>query len=315
MKIEKNKIVFGSVLAIVVIFIISYSMMVMGDDESETENLKQPLVPELEQEQEDYSSKLKAIDDLKEVRETNAPSIYDEKLIDTLGFYDPYLPEKNKQRIIDSIYAAGRINYTEGTYRTAKTVRNPNPLPMKKSKDTLSKNTEENEIKGLEIGLEHELFFASNPKVNDIQVHLDTDPEVFVTVDGTQVVKSNYRLRMRLTNDAVINGQLIPKNTPVFGFVTFQPNRTLISIENINHKPVTFNAYDLQDGSEGIYIENSFKADASREVLDDIVQDVNVAGLPQVGGIKQVFRRNNRNVKVTIVNNYQLILKPQRGLN
>ena len=74
-----------------------------------------------------------------------------------------------------------------------------------------------------------------------------------------------------------------------------QPNRTMISIENITHKRMTFNAYDLQDGSEGIYIENSFKADASREVLDDIVQDVNVAGLPQVGGIKQVFRRNNRN--------------------
>ena len=74
---------------------------------------------------------------------------------------------------------------------------------------------------------------------------------------------------------------------------------------------MTFNAYDLQDGSEGIYIENSFKADASREVLDDVVQDINVAGLPQVGGIKQVFRRNNRNVKVTIINNDHLILKPQ----
>jgi hypothetical protein len=311
MKLEKNKIVFGSVLAIVIIFIISYTMLVMSGDESETENLRQPLVPELEQEQEDYSSKLEAIDDLKEVRETNAPSIYDEKLIDTLGFYDPDLPEKEKQRIIDSIYKAGRINYTSRTYRNPKTIKNSNPLPMKKSKDTMNINSKEKEIVSKEIGLEHELFFASDPKINDIQVHLDTDPEIFVKVDGTQVVKSNYRLRMRLTKDAVINGQIIPRNTPVFGFVTFQPNRTMISIENINHKAVSFTAYDLQDGSKGIYIENSFKADATREVLDDIVQDVNIAGVPQVGGIKQVFRRNNRNVKVTIVNNYQLILKPQ----
>ena len=199
MKLEKNKIVFGSVLAIVVIFIISYSMMVMGGDESESENLKQPLVPELEQEQKDYSSKLEAIDALKEIRETNAPSIYDEKLIDTLGFYDPYLPEKNKQRIIDSIYKAGRINYSTQTYRTPKTIENPNPLLMKTSKDSLPTKKTNSKIESQEIGLEHELFFASDPKINDIQVNLDTDPEVFVAVDGTQVVKSNYRLRMRLT--------------------------------------------------------------------------------------------------------------------
>ena len=312
MKLEKNKIVFGSILVIVVVFIISYSMLVMGDDESETENLRQPLVPELEQEQEDYSSKLEAINALKEVRETNAPSIYDEKLIDTLGFYDQELLEKKKQRIIDSIYKAGRINYTSRTYRNPKTIKNSNPLPMKKSKDTMNINSKEKEIVSKEIGLEHELFFASDPIINDIQLSLDTDPEIFVMVDGTQVVKSNYRLRMRLTKDAVIHGQIIPKNTPVFGFVTFQPNRTMIAIDNINHSAVRLRAYDVQDGGEGIYIENSFKADATREVLDDIVQDINIAGVPQVGGIKQVFRRNNRNIKVTIVDNYQLILKASK---
>ncbi len=310
MKIEKNKIVFGSVLAIVVIFIISYSMLVMGNDDSETENLKQPLIPELEQEQEDYTSKLDALNDLKEVRETNAPSIYDEKLIDSLGFYDPDLPEKEKERIIDSIYTAGRINYTKQTYRV--TNSSPNSTPMKTSKDTTLASSEENKIEPKEIGLEHQLFFSSDPKINEINVQLDTDPSIYVSVDGTQVVRSNHRLRMRLTKDALINGQIIPKNTPIFGFVTFQPNRTQVRIENINHHPIKLNAYDLQDGSEGFYIENSFRADATREVLDDIVQDVNIAGVPQVSGIQNVFRRNNRNVKVTIVNNYQLILKPKQ---
>ncbi len=315
MRIEKNKIVFGSILAIVVIFIISYSMLVMGNDDSETENLKQPLVPELEQEQEDYTSKLDALNDLKEVRETNAPSIYDEKLIDSLGFYDPDLQEKEKKRIIDSIYTAGRINYTEQNYRATKTNSSSNSKTMKKSKDTIRVTSKESKIEGKEIGLEHQLFFSSHPKINELNVQLDTDPRIYVSVDGTQVVKSNYRLRMRLTKDALINGQVIPKNTPIFGFITFQPNRTEVRIENINHQPIQLNAYDLRDGSEGIYIENSFRADATREVLDDIAQDVNIAGVPQVSGIQNVFRRNNRNVKVTIVNNYQLILKPQRGLN
>jgi hypothetical protein len=58
-------------------------------------------------------------------------------------------------------------------------------------------------------------------------------------------------------------------------------------------------------------VENSFRADAKREVVEDIVNDINISGVPQVSGVRQLFQRSNRNVKVTIVNNYKLILKPQ----
>ena len=51
MKVEKNKIVFRAVLAIVFIFLISYSVMVMGDDENENDNLEQTLIPDLEENQ------------------------------------------------------------------------------------------------------------------------------------------------------------------------------------------------------------------------------------------------------------------------
>ena len=97
MKIEKNKIVFIAVLAIVFIFLISYSVMIMGDDDNENDNLEQTLIPDLEENQKEYDSKLDALNDLKEVRENNAPSIYDEKLIDSLGYYDPDLPEREKE--------------------------------------------------------------------------------------------------------------------------------------------------------------------------------------------------------------------------
>ena len=121
MKVEKNKIVFAAVLAVLFIFLISYSILIMGDDESENKNLEQTLIPELEQNQKEYDSKLDAINDLKEVRETNAPSIYDEKLIDSLGFYDENLPEREKERIVDSIYATGRIKYSQRNYLASST--------------------------------------------------------------------------------------------------------------------------------------------------------------------------------------------------
>ena len=49
----------------------------------------------------------------------------------------------------------------------------------------------------------------------------------------------------------------------------------------------------------------------TREVLDDVIGDINIPSVPQVGGLTQVFRRSNRRVKVTVLNNYRLILKPK----
>ncbi len=308
MKIEKNKIVFISVLAIVFIFLISYSVMVMGNDENENNNLEQTLVPDLEENQKEYDSKLDALNDLKEVRENNAPSIYDEKLIDSMGYYDPDLPEREKKRIVDSIYDAGKIQYSEKKFANfgKKKVEKQQPVEIDSAEIK-----REIKIQAKELGMEHQLFFASAPKPNEFSIIGNTDATIYVVVDGDQIVMANTRLRMRLTKVATINGKLMPKNTPIFGFISFQPNRALIAIENIKHHPTKLKAFDLQDGSEGIYVENNFRAEATTEVLDDVIGDINIPTVPQVGGITKVLRRSNRNVKVTILNNYKLILKPK----
>ena len=306
MKIEKNKIVFAAVILCVMLFIGSYSAMMLGnDDEPIIENNQIP-VPELEEDQKAYNSKLEALDDLKEVRQSNAPSIYDERLLDSTGVYDPDLLEKEKMRIVDSIYNTGRINYSDRSFRKPKV-----NIRSKITKiDTVSRIQEkEIQIVSKELGLEHRLFFASNPLENENLISLDTDPFIYARVDGAQTVRKNYRLQMRLTKDAIINGISFPKNMPIYGFVSFKPNRTIIEIENINHKPVKLNAFDLQDGSKGIYIENSFRAEARQEVVGDMVDDINIVGVPQVSGIKRIFQRNNRTIKVTVTDNYQLILK------
>ena len=308
MKVEKNKIVFAAVLAVIFIFLISYSMMVMGEDESDNENLEQTLIPDLDENQKEYDSKLDAINDLKEVRENNPPSIYDEKLIDSLGFYDPDLPEREKERIVDSIYNAGKIQYSEQKYQN---------LGQKKVAKNNTQQVDSAEIKreqkieAKELGLEHQLFFVASPKPNEISIIGNTDETIYVVVDGDQVVKANTRLRMRLTKSATINGKRMQKNTPVFGFISFQPNRALIEIENIKHHPTKLKAFDLLDGSEGIYVQNNFRAEATTEVLDDVIGDINIPTVPQVGGLTQVFRRSNRKIKVTVLNNYRLILKPK----
>jgi len=209
---------------------------------------------------------------------------------------------------VDSIYSQGRINYSENAYRN-ETPKVPFKVIEPKTDSVRLELVPT--ITTKEIELEHQLFFASDPKEN-MQKPLKTDFFIPVVVDGTQTVKTHYRLRMRVMKDAILNNVRIPRNTLIYGFVSFQPNRTIIEIENINHQSVKLKAFDLQDGSEGIYVENSFRADATREVVDDVIQDINITGVPQIGGVKKIFQRNNRNIKVTVLNNYQLVLKPKQ---
>jgi len=91
--------------------------LTFGGDKDEQDELLQPLVPTLETVKDDYTSRLDAVDDLKEVRETNAPSIYDEKYLDSTGVYDPDFMEKEKIRLVDSIYTNSQIDYSTGTYK------------------------------------------------------------------------------------------------------------------------------------------------------------------------------------------------------
>uniref|UniRef100_UPI004047BE53 conjugative transposon protein TraM n=1 Tax=Mariniflexile sp. TaxID=1979402 RepID=UPI004047BE53 len=291
---------------IIILFIGIYATIVLGDDDSPTIENNQIPVPKLEDGQKEYDSKLDALNDLKEVRQTNAPSIYDERLLDSTGVYDPDLLEKEKRRIVDSIYQNGRIDYSDSQrYQNY-------PLVTSKSIETPKMDSVIPETKPLiaikELGLEHQQFFSSNPIINQ-ENDTKTDALIYVSVNGNQVVKTFSRLELRLLRPAVINGNALPRNTNLYGFISFKPNRTMIHITNINHQEVSLKAFDLQDGNEGIYVENSFRAEATQEVLGDMVDDVNIAGMPQVSGIKKIFQRNNRHVKVTITDNYKLILK------
>tara|TARA_R110002049_G_scaffold309137_2_gene517486 strand:+ start:6357 stop:7292 length:936 start_codon:yes stop_codon:yes gene_type:complete len=311
MKLEKNKIAFAVVILGIIIFMAIYAMTAFGGDESPTIENNQIPVPKLEDGQKEYDSKLDALNDLKEVRQTNAPSIYDERLLDSTGLYDPDLLEKEKIRIVDSIYQNGRIDYSDSQRYLDYPLVKPDTIEtsIKPKIDSVV-----HEIKPLiamkELGLEHQLFFSSNP-IRDKENDTKTDPLIYVSVNGNQVVKTFSRLELRLIKPAVINGNALPRNTNLYGFISFKPNRTLIHITNINHQEVSLKAFDLQDGNEGIYVENSFRAEATQEVLGDMVDDVNIAGVPQVSGVKRIFQRNNRNVKVTITDNYRLILKSQ----
>ena len=308
MKLDKKKIVFGIVIALVLVFMVVYSILFLTDGGDSREQLDQPLVPALETTQKEYTSKLEALDDLKEVKTTDAPSMYDEKYLDTTGVYDPNLIDAEKAKIVDSIYRLGRIDYTQVSYRKS-LVENKGKVhvPKKKGNQENVPEPKAGTKRTLpEMALEQQLFFASDPRPD---VDDRNDMVISAVVDRTQTVRAHDRLEVRLLEEMVIHGKVVPEGTIVFGIVGFQPNRMVLDIGNIDHIPLKLRAYDYRDGLEGLYIQNSLRAELSKEVVDDVVGDINVPGVPQVRGLKNIFQRSNRQVRATVNRNYKILLK------
>src|SRR5690606_28014098 len=138
------------------------------------------------------------------------------------GYYDPQLSEKEKQRMIDSVFELGKTRYEQFTAFNRQNEHTPVKDTVSVQANTEAIKDKELSISTKEMSMQHQLFFASSPGPNtDFQVGI-TDKEIQVVVDGTQVVKTNYRLRMLLAENTMINGIEVPKNTPVFGFISFK---------------------------------------------------------------------------------------------
>ncbi|QLE02009.1 conjugative transposon protein TraM [Galbibacter sp. BG1] len=306
---DKKKLVFMAMVLCTLLFIGAYGLLYFGDSKEPQLGPERLLVPKVEGEPDSYGSRLEAVEALEEEQQTEAPSPYQNRYIDSLGYYDPQLMDKKKKRMIDSVYELGVKRYERlqevRSYDTDVVKNETIVAPVDTIKVDEKNSLEINLVSVEELGLAHELFFASNPIVGKE----GSENGIVLEVDGTQTVKAKERLQMRLKRDVQVHGQNFKKDTRVYGTVTFQPNRVLLKIEYINHDPIGLEAYDFQDGLKGIYIRNSFRSDAKREVLGDMIEDVNIAGVPQINGLKRIFQRSNRNVRVTVHDGYRLLLK------
>jgi len=305
MKPQKNKIVFVLVLIGVVLFIVAYSIFTFGKDKKTELRPDRIPMPDLEENQKVYGSKMEALDAIEEERETTAPQLYPDHMVDDKGYFNPDYMEYEKHRIIDSVYSTGNLAPHRDRVQTLKETppSEPETEPIQ-IEEPLSANP----MTASELALEQQLFFASHPKIPESE----TTKGILVEVDGKQVLRKNSRIRLRLVEPTMINGHNFPKYTTLFGTVRFRPNRTILNITQIAHVPLQWEAFDLQDGLAGLYLENSLREEATKEIMDDMVQDINIAGLPQVRGLKSVFQRSQRKQKVTVLDGHRLLLKPKQ---
>ncbi|NLU94842.1 conjugative transposon protein TraM [Chitinophaga sp. Ak27] len=141
-------------------------------------------------------------------------------------------------------------------------------------------------------------------------------------VHDNQTIVSGSIVKLRLLNDILIRGELIPKDVFIFGVANINGERLNIEISNIRYHnsiyPVKLSVYDL-DGLDGIHIPGAISRDIAKESGSDMISgiglnsfDPSLATQAASAGIemsKSLIRRKVKLVKVTLKAGYKLLLK------
>lgn len=153
---------------------------------------------------------------------------------------------------------------------------------------------------------------------------IDFKPDIRALVHGEyKNIKTGAVVKFRIIDEFTINGVHIPKNTFLYGQLSFSSTRAMIKIENIQYRntiiPFKASIYD-QDGFEGLYSPDNMIDDAKRKVANDVISSTNLnisGGLPLITGatnavtsaIKSISQSVVKEKKLTISSNYQVNIR------
>jgi hypothetical protein len=153
---------------------------------------------------------------------------------------------------------------------------------------------------------------------------IDYKPDIRALVHGEyRNIKAGAIVKFRIIDEFTINGIFIPKNTFLYGQLSFSSTRAMIKIENIQYRNtiIPFNAsiYD-QDGFEGLYTPDNIVDEAKRDVANDVISSTNLnisTGIPFVNSaanavtsaIKSISQSVVKEKKLSISSNYQVNIR------
>ncbi len=129
-------------------------------------------------------------------------------------------------------------------------------------------------------------------------------------VHGEQKIKNNSTVKLRITQDAVIDDCKLPINTYVYGICSMQKERLIIKISSIklSGKIIKTNltVFD-NDAIEGIYIPGLMMHKISGEITDDVLDEASVYS-PSVSKVPLRVIRNEKNEEMALLSNGYKVL-------
>lgn len=150
-------------------------------------------------------------------------------------------------------------------------------------------------------------FFSSSKKKAIVKQDV-----VYAVIKGDQMgIKNNQRVTLLLPKDVTIDDKLFKKNTIVYAKATFSGTRVNFTVTSINQNPVQLMGYDAQDGGLGLQVTESLIGETTSGVIDQNANDSGLDDIPVVGKtLSTILRKKNREVKIDLLNNQKMILKP-----
>jgi len=157
--------------------------------------------------------------------------------------------------------------------------------------------------------------------LEDAEDQTGTTNAVAAVVDEEQTLVSGATLKIRLTQDIYIKGQLIPKGTNAHAVCDLSNERLMGEIKEIQYKgnifPVSLQIYD-GDGIAGIRVPGAISRDVAKDEATNAIQTLQMASLdPNIGaqaataGIsaaKSLLSKKTKLIKVTVKSGHPILL-------
>jgi hypothetical protein len=141
----------------------------------------------------------------------------------------------------------------------------------------------------------------------------NTDDFINCVVHNDQVIKSGSTVRLRITQNCVIDGHQVPKNTYASGIATFQGERVKVVISSLKLGDeivrTKLNAFE-RDGIEGIYAPGSIDKEIANQAAQDGSARTSASiNVPMFGSVSMGARKKIADPTVKLISNYKLLLK------
>ncbi len=145
---------------------------------------------------------------------------------------------------------------------------------------------------------------------------------ILAVIHETQTLANGSVVKLRLVQDALVNGVLLPEGSFVYGTTSLNGERLNITINNINYQnsiyPVKLEVFDL-DGISGLYIPGAITREVAKQSADQSSQAIGISPLdPSLGAqaanaglemAKTLFSKKTKLVKVSVKAGYQVLLQ------
>jgi hypothetical protein len=134
-------------------------------------------------------------------------------------------------------------------------------------------------------------------------------------IHNDHTLKSGSAIRLRVTEDIVLNNSVLKKNTYITGIANFQGDRVGINI-NPNSIKIDgsylnqeFIAYDL-DGLQGLYVPGGIDQEIKKDATNRTISQGTSINIPIIGGIStDALQKKVADPTVNISSGYKLNLK------